>query len=312
MGFDATWAGESTGYLAVLYSGPLIALGVAALAYRAYECWSEQEWPSEVVFLASAFAISLAWVVVSGGADDPVPLAAADLFAAILLARELSGVLALWQRVDWRATLLPLAGLVVALFVIEAYVVDWARIDRVGRDRDQVIVTGLVIAVVACVGLLASSRRTSAALFVPVAILAGLQTFSGAFGVAFGGANEPLPSPISTVQGREIRAIALDTRKTQGGLIALHTTFEEASTWPLRDSGDLVVTNQVPPDASVVIWPATEPAPEGFSVLAGTWSLLEERHAPDGGFLDYLRWLSNRNSLINTFEPVAVYLRTAP
>jgi hypothetical protein len=59
-----------------------------------------------------------------------------------------------------------------------------------------------------------------------------------------------------------------------------------------------------------VIWPASEPAPEGFSVLDGQWGFLEIRHAPDGGFLDYLRWLSNRNSLRNTFVPVAVYQRT--
>ncbi len=310
LGFDANWSSESTGYLALLYSGPLIAFGLAAAGWRAYASWSDQEWPAEFVANLTGFGISLAWLLVAGGSDDPVPLAAVAFFGAILLAREVPGVLDILQGIDWRFAILPLAGILTAAFIAEAYVVDWARIDRVGKDRDQLIVTGLVIAMVACVGLLASNRRTAGAIFLPVVVAASLQTLSGTFGVAFGGANEPLPSPISTVQGREIRDIALEQRET--GVIAVHVDLAEAATWPFRDSGEIVLTTRIPDDANVAVWPATEPAPEGFSVLEGRWGLLEMRHAPDGGFLDYLRWLSNRNLLQNTLEPVTVYLRTAP
>ena len=69
---------------------------------------------------------------------------------------------------------------------------------------------------------------------------------------------------------------------------------------------------RVPPDATVVVWPVTEPAPDGFSVIEGRWSFEESRRGPDGGFLDYLRWLSNRNILKNGSEPVAVYLKATP
>jgi hypothetical protein len=133
---------------------------------------------------------------------------------------------------------------------------------------------------------------------------------SGASNVAFGGPNEPLPSPITTIQGAELRDIALQAREERGGLIVIHSNFREEMTWPFRDSGDIVLATSVGADATIVIWPSTEPVPEGFSVLDGQWGFLEIRHAPDGGFLDYLRWLSNRNSLRNTFVPVAVYQRT--
>jgi hypothetical protein len=133
---------------------------------------------------------------------------------------------------------------------------------------------------------------------------------SNASNVAFGGPNEPLPSPISSVQGREIRDIALQARDQQGGLIVIHSDFEEDATWPFRDSGRVVFASRVPADATVVVWPATEPAPAGFAVVEGRWAFSETRPGPDDGFLDYLRWLTNRNVLTNTLVPVAVYLRT--
>jgi hypothetical protein len=114
------------------------------------------------------------------------------------------------------------------------------------------------------------------------------------------------------VQGREIREIALTARAQQGGLIVIHSDFEAESTWPMRDSGTVVFASRVPPDATVVVWPVTLPAPEGFAVIEGQWSFEEARYGPDGDFLDYLRWLSNRNILKNGFEPLAVYLRTTP
>ena len=145
-----------------------------------------------------------------------------------------------------------------------------ARLARVGEDRTSHI-TG-------CDrrnrlrGIRPSSRRTAAALLLPAGVVASFMMISSASNVAFGGPNEPLPSPISTVQGREIRDIAIEARSAQGGLIIIHADFEQEATWPFRDSGELVFASRVPPDASVVVWPITEPAPEGFAVLDGQWS----------------------------------------
>ena len=89
--------------------------------------------------------------------------------------------------------------------------------------------------------MIASNRRTLPVLFVPAGAVAGLVMIAGASGVAFGGPNEPLPSPISTIQGEVLRSIALDIRDEQGGLIVVHTDFRDQMTWPFRDSGDVIL-----------------------------------------------------------------------
>lgn len=311
-GFEATWSTVNTNSLAMLYSLPLLMLGIVAASYHAYECWRDEHWPEESLALLAAAALAFLWVAASGGSADPVPLGAAAIPFALLVGKVAPAAIAAILRVPWLYAGPALAGLVVTALVAEAYTVDWARIDRVGSDRTKLIVTGLVIASVACVGLLSSSRRTAPALLLPAVGTAAVLMLSGSTGVAFGGPNEPLPSPVSTIQGSEIREIALRAREENGGLIVVHSGFTLTSAWPLRDSGELVYATRVPPDATVVVWPVTEPAPDGFSVIEGRWSFEETRRGPDGGFLDYLRWLSNRNILKNGFEPVAVYLKATP
>ena len=311
-GFEDGWSSETTRYLTVLYSAPILVLAAAAAVYRAYVCWSEQDWPEFDVLALTTLAVSLAWVALAGGSQDPVPLGAAALAGTLVLGRELPGALERLRTADWLYAAPILLGMTAAALIAEAYVVDWARLDRVGSDRDKVIVTGLVVAIVAAVGVLGSNRRLAPSLLAVPAIVAAVPLFSGAFGVAFGGQNEPLPSPISAVQGREIRDIAVRAREESGGQIAVHSDFEDEFTWPFRDSAEVVLTSRVPEDAIVVVWPESEAPPEGFAVLDGRWSLQEERFGPSGGFLDYLRWLTKRNSLRNSAVPVAVYLRTTP
>lgn len=310
-GFERAWSSESTRYLAVVYQTPLLAAGLAAAAYQAYACWREDNWPEIRVLLLTWAGFALAWLIVSGGSHDPTPLAGVALPFAILLALQLPDLLASLSRVDWRVASAVTAAIIFGLLVTEAWVVDWARVRRAGDDHDKLVVTGLVIATLASAGMLASNRKTAPALAIPVAVAGGMLMLSGASAVAFGGPNEPLPSPIVTAQGREVRDIAVEARKSRGGLIVVHPSFKERMTWPLRDSGSIVLASRVPPDATVLVWPANEPAPEGFAVVEGDWSLVQERHGPDGGFLDYLQWLSNRNSLKITPVPVAVYQRTS-
>jgi hypothetical protein len=269
-----------------------------------------EEWPELDVVTLAAFALSLGWVVMAGWAHDPVPLGAAGLAASAVLGREVPWA---WERLreaDWLYAGPILAGMVAAALIAEAFVVDWARMDRVGSDRDKFIVTGLVVAVIASMGILASNRRLAPALLAVPVIVAAVPLLSGSFGVAFGGPGEPLPSPVSAVQGREIRDIAVRARQEAGGSIVIHADFEKEMTWAFRDSGEVVLATRIPPDATVVVWPAVEGPPDGYATLDGIWSLQEHRFGPSGGFLDYLRWLTKRNSLPNTVDPVAVYLRT--
>jgi len=289
----------------------LLVAGIAAAAYQAYACWRDDNWPETRVLLLVWASLASVWLIVSGGTHDPTPLAAVALPFAILLALQLPDLLVSLSRVDWRVASAVTAAVIFGLLVTEAWVVDWARVRRAGDDHDKLVVTGLVIATLASAGMLASNRRTAPALAIPVAVAGGVLVLSGASAVAFGGPNEPLPSPIVTSQGREIRDIAIEARKTRGGLIVVHPSFKEQMTWPFRDSGSIVLASRVPPDATVLVWPASEPPPEGFAVVEGDWSLVQGRHGPDGDFLDYLQWLSNRNSLKITPVPVAVYQRTS-
>lgn len=310
-GFEHDYSTESTGYLALLYATPVVVGGLAAAGWRISTNLRTHEWPENDIVLLTWGGLSLAWVVAAAGEHDPTPIAGAALPLALLLARELPHAFAAIAKVEWRWAAWALAALIVLLFIVEAFVVDWARIDRPGTSDDKLVVAGLVVALLAVGGILASNRATAPSLLIPPILVLALPLVSGAFAVATGSPNEPLPSPISTVQGEELRDIALAASKQQGGAILIHSDFREQMSWPFRDSGDILVATSSDASAVVAIWPATEPAPEGFSILDGTWGFLEVRHAPSGDFLDYLRWLSNRNVLRNTFVPVAVYLRTA-
>lgn len=309
-GFDATWSTASTSLLFGLYGYPLLSLGAAAMLFHAYQCWRDESWPEDSVTLFAVAGVSFVWIVVSVGSSNPVPLAAAAIPAALMIGRVAPSVCRALGNVNWTYAGPAVAGLTFLALVTEAFMTDWARIGRVGDDRDKLIVVGLSIAMLAVAGLLSSSRRTAPALVTPFLGAALLLTISGSANIAFGGPTEPLPSPISDVQGREIREIALKTRQEQGGLIVIHPDFEEESTWAMRDSGTVVYASRVPPDATVVVWPVTLPAPDGFAVVEGQWSFEEIRRGPDGDFLDYLRWLTNRNILHNRTVPLAVYLRT--
>ena len=95
---------------------------------------------------------------------------------------------------------------------------------------------------------------------------------------------------------------------TSGGSIVVHERYREALTWPFRDSGTLVLAHSVPAGAGVVVWPADAPPPHGFVAVDGRWVLERAIDAPDG-FLAFVHWFAERNSLDQRLEIVAVYVR---
>jgi len=136
--------------------------------------------------------------------------------------------------------------------------------------------------------------------------------FPGVLNVALSNRLEPVPSPISPRQARDLRDLALATQADQGGTIVIHPNFEKDITWPFRDSGKLVIASRVPSDATFVLWPPGAPAPEGLAPVEGQWALTRSIEPPTTGFLGYLGWFTDRDKVRITSEPVAVYSRTTP
>jgi len=308
-GFDRPWSSAPEAYLALLYSTPVILGGLAAVAAQVLRCWRDSDWEGPELPLYAWFGAALLWLIAAGGSHDPAPLAAVALPAVLLLGLEVPGIADALHRVNWANAGAILAGMLLCLGVMEAYLADWARLNRPGDADEKLIITGLAVAVVACFGLLFSNRQLYGAALVPPLFAGALLLFTGASGVAFGSPDEPMPSPIATIQGEEIRAIVAKETKENGGEIVVHPSFKDAITWALRDTPHVVVADRIPAGATAVIWPVTEPAPGGYSVVEGQWSFMLTRDGPDGGFLPYLRWLTNRNSLKNVPAPLAVYLK---
>jgi hypothetical protein len=132
---------------------------------------------------------------------------------------------------------------------------------------------------------------------------------SGGLGVGLSAGSEPSPSPYLTGQAHELRDIALQTAAANHGTIVVHPDLADDVTWPFRDSGTIVVASRVPGDAAIVLWPAGQPAPSGYTALSGDWALIGDVQPPTADFLTYLRWIANRGTAKNNSEPIAVYLK---
>lgn len=311
-GFDEPWSTGSTLYLSGIYLAPLMVAGAVVAAYDIFRATLGVELDRFRVELLAWSAVAFAWLLASAGANSPVPLAGLSIPLAVLLGPTIARLADAAWNADWTYARYLVPGALTCLLVAVAFLLEWARDGRVGDAGEKVAVGGLVVVALGCGALLLSSRRTAATLAVPLAVVALLPAISGLSGVAFSGPNEPIPSPESPLQAREIRDIALRSREDHGGPIVVHPRFERDFTWAFRDSGELVISSGQVPGAAVMVWPADAEAPEGYSVLDGEWMVLRERRGPDADFLDYLRWLANRNTLSVGRVPVIVYLKAGP
>jgi len=138
--------------------------------------------------------------------------------------------------------------------------------------------------------------------------VAAVPFLAGAFGVALSARDNPVPSPFTSDQARQVRAIALQ-EAAGGGLIVVHPRYRDDLTWPFRDSGPIVVASRVPPNAAIAIWPLDLPAPDGMSPVEGRWALVREVEAPGAFWLDYVHWYVDRHSLRLTLRGLALYVK---
>ncbi len=307
-GFDEPWSTLTVAELAAFYGLPLLVGGVVAVAWLAVQLRGEGRSPTSMEALSLGVAgIALLWFLVALPAHSPLPLGAATFASCLILGPALARlagrlVAVTWRRESW------LLLLALALVTIVCYVLsDWARQGYVGGafERALLVVAGIVA--LTALTLLATYRESlPLTLLAPVAV-GGVLLLAGASGIALSAAGEPLPGPASPASARSIRDVALEATG-QGGPLVVHERYREALTWPFRDSGKVVLASSVPAGADVVVWPVDAPPPDGFVALEGRWVLERAVDGPDG-FLAFVHWFAERNSLDQRLELVAVYVR---
>lgn len=307
--FDRPWATANTLEIAVLYVLPIIVAGLAAAAAILMRRIRAADYETFELTLLGWAAVALAWFVFSLKSDSPAPVAGLTLPLAMLAG---PGIARAWQmmlRADWRNAryLVPLA--LFAALVALSFMLDWARNDKAGDSTEKTIVALLLVLAAVSLGLVAWNKQAFPALLAPALVMGAFPLLSGGLGVALSSAGEPIASPISTQQARELRTNALQLAHENNGLLVVHESFRDEMTWPFRASGDIILATRAPGDAAVLAWPKDAPKPDGYNALDGDWSFLRKPVPPTDSWLKYLRWFTNRNALANTQDAVVVYVK---
>lgn len=308
-GYDDAWSTINALQIAAIYSGPILLGGLAAAAYLGWKEFRAGGLDRHEQVLLAWAAVALLWFLSSANSQNPVALVALTVPLALTLAPALIQACFAMARADWYYARFLVPAALFFLAVATAIALDWARVGRVGDNGEKFMAGLLLVFALSAMGILVMSREALPALFAVALTIAAFPFAASATGIAVSAPQEPLPSPFSPFQARELRDIVLETVADRGGRVIVHPTLEDEIIWPFRNSGELDISSQVTPQASVVLWPRDQPAPDGFAPLEGEWSLIREVEAPTGRFLDYLKWFSNRNTLDISGTPVAVYVR---
>lgn len=312
--FDNDWTTASAGELAVLYSWPLIAAAIVCATLSAWRWRDEPDDNTSALPVGRLtlvwFAAGLAWFLIASGTQAEVPLVAATLPAAFVVAPWFQRAIDAALSVRWHAWF-ALGVVVFTMALAAVVVVDWARFDRVGEAGEVARLVILGLAAVVSLGALALYAPARGVVIAPVVLLGGIVLMSGVTQVGFGADVEPFPSPQSPFQARVLSQSALDVLEEQDGLLVVHESLREQVTWPFRETVSLTVASSVPEEAAVALLPAGQPPPDGMALLEGEWSLEHHVEQPTSGLLRYIRWFTDRKH--TSVEPVAidVYVRGA-
>lgn len=303
--FEQSWSTATAIEVAALYSGPVIIAGLAAAGWSSFAAYRKRD-RSHLLLLLWAGVAAL-WLVAGASSESTLSVAALTLPLALVLGPAMVRAIEAMVRADWRYAryLLPIAALAAA--IATNFCLGWADRDQVGSGGEQAVVVLLYGVAVLALAATCLERRAIPALYGAALAVGVIPVAAGAFGVALSAQEEPIPSPISPPQARELRRIALETVEDRGGVIVIHPDFAEEMTWPFRDSGEVHLTSQVPGEATIVVWPAEAEAPEGMVALEGDWALEQRIEPPTGSWLDVLEWLADRNELQISPTRVAVY-----
>jgi hypothetical protein len=307
--FEQDWTTLTTAQFIAAYAGALL-LGAIAAAIsfgRRYRgSGALEDW--EVLLLAW-FGVAGGWALAASQSNATAAAIGFALPAVLLVSVAIARAVPAMLAANWWLARILLPAAAAAALVAMNYAIDWARLDRVNNAGEIALVVILAAAVVLALAVLAWDRASRATLLAPALVVGMLATLPGTFGIALSAVDEPVPSPRSTVQARQLRDIALEAVAERPGAISVHPQLAETITWPFRDSGAIEIASSPTSGATIVIWPAGLPAPEGYS--PGTWAFEESVTPPTRDALRYLRWVTNRNTLVISPESVNVYLRAS-
>lgn len=308
-GYDQAWSTATAFEMTLLYGLPVLVAGVASAVVLVNRMYIERAFRPRTLLLLAWTGFALLWLASSANAHTAVPLVALTTPLALLVAPMAAEAISAMVQADWRHAryLLPFSAFTALLAL--AVGLKWAHADAVGPADQKLLVFGLAIISVASLALLASQRDSWPTLTAAALAVAAVPFLSGGLGIGLSAGSEPSPSPYLTGQAHELRGIALQTAAAQHGTVVVHPDLQDAVTWPFRDSGTIIVASRVPSDAAIVLWPASLPAPSGYTPLTGDWALIGQTSPPTADFLTYLRWIASRGTIKNTSEPITVYLR---
>lgn len=308
--YSEYWSTATAFQVVLLYGVPILAFGGWAGVMVLREAARRGHLDGLEPWALGWVAASGLWWVTSAGEHSTAAAGALTTALAFLAGPAVARGLAAMYRADWSMArfLLPAAGL--AALIAFARVMDWGRTGNAGDPGEQVVVLLLLAIAVAALGIVAAYRVARPTLMLAAVVVLLPPLAAGSFRVATGAEREPIASPASTAQARELRAVALAYAASNGGPIVVHPSLRDAITWPFRDSGQIVVASRAEPGAAVAILPAGSPAPPDMVALEGQWALTQEVQPPDSGFLRFVRWYIDRNAVDITSTGVAVYLGT--
>jgi hypothetical protein len=296
----------ATGFdVLLLFAWPTLVLGLAGAAFRVANRGLGLS--NMHLVLLAWFGLGLAWLIVGAGTHDVLAVTAATTPAALLAGPFLAAAIAAAVRADWTYArfVLPAAGY--ATLVAFAVMERWGRAGEVKSGGEAAIVALLLAGAFAALAWIATQRAAQPVLAAAGIVFLAPILVAGAFAIGLSGASEPVPSPYVSPETRVLRDVALKASEEGGGTIVIHPGYAGTAAWVFRDIPGVVVSDQVPAGAALVIWPMELPNPEGLVPLVGEWALLRAVKPPVDDFPEYLNWFSDRNGVVTRNEPVAVY-----
>lgn len=312
--YSQSWTTGTTFDLFLIYALPLVIAGMAAGGFGLYRLLAGQDEAegSEMRVLLLAWAgIALLWLVSSFGSHSTVSIVAVTTPCAFLVGPGIVRAIGALVRADWQfARFIIPAVLFLGLF-LATIGAGWVHNNDVPSAFSIVIIAVIIVGGLGLWWWLRTTPDAAPALWVFPLVILAFPLVSGAFGVAFSGVGQLVPSPTSPQQTRQLRDILLTDLKQNGGQLVVYPSLWEDLTWPLRDSGTVVVSTRVPATAGAVIWPSDAEKPAGMNPLQGTWNILDEMPPPTDSLFDYYQWFTNRGTVVATPLQASVYVRAS-
>ncbi len=310
--YSQAWTTGTTFDLFLIYAVPIVVAGMVAGGFALFRllAGADEDDGSQTRILLLAWAgIALLWLVSSFGSHSTTSIVAVTTPCAFLVGPGIVRAVNAMVHADWQiARFVVPAVLFLGLF-LATIGAGWVHNNDVPGAFPIIIIAIIIIGGLACWWWLRTTPDASPALWVLPIVVAAFPLVSGALGVSFSGVGQLVPSPTSPQQTRELRDILLADLKQNGGQLVVHPGLWDDLTWPLRDSGTVVVSTRVPATAGAVIWPSDATKPDGLNPLQGQWDILDEMPPPTGSVSDYFQWFTNRGTVVATSQQASVYVR---